>query len=80
MKMVLVLVCFYEEMLELKYVIVMGVCIIIGGMFSSDFIIVVRGVDKLILVDVYIFGCFFCFEVIFDVIIKLCKKVVNEFI
>lgn len=78
MKMVFVLVWFYEQMLEFKYVIVMGVCIIIGGMFSVDFIIVVCGVDKLILVDFYLLGCLFCFEVIFDVVIKLCKKVGDE--
>lgn len=67
-------------MLEFKYVIVMGVCIIIGGMFSMDLLIVVCGVDKLILVDVYIFGCLLCLEVIIDVVIKLRKKIVNDFL
>lgn len=53
----------------------MGVCIIIGGMFSMDFYSIVWGVDKLIFVDVYLLGCFFKLEVIIDVIIKFCKKI-----
>lgn len=64
--------------MELKYVIVMGVCMIIVGMFSVDFFIVVWGVDKLILVDVYILGCLLWLEVVIDGIIKFCKKVVGE--
>ena len=65
-------------MFELKYGIVMGVCIIIGGMFSIDFYSIVWGVDKLIFVDVYLLGCLFKLEVVIDVIIKFCKKIVRE--
>jgi len=56
----------------------MGACTITGGMFSSDSTTAVRGVDKLIPVDVYIPGCPPRPEAIFDAIIKLRKKVANE--
>jgi NAD(P)H-quinone oxidoreductase subunit K len=78
MKMAPALVRLYEEMPEPKYVIAMGACTITGGMFSSDSPTAVRGVDKLIPVDVYIPGCPPRPEAIFDAIIKLRKKVSNE--
>ena len=78
MKMAPALVRLYEEMSEPKYVIAMGACTITGGMFSIDSPTTVRGVDKLIPVDVYIPGCPPRPEAIFDAIIKLRKKVANE--
>jgi NAD(P)H-quinone oxidoreductase subunit K len=78
MKMAPALVRLYEEMPEPKYVIAMGACTITGGMFSSDSPTAVRGVDKLIPVDVYIPGCPPRPEAIFDAIVKLRKKVANE--
>lgn len=78
MKMAPALVRLYEEMAEPKYVIAMGACTITGGMFSSDSTTAVRGVDKLIPVDVYIPGCPPRPEAIIDAIIKLRKKVANE--
>ncbi|WP_225886688.1 NADH dehydrogenase subunit K [Leptolyngbya sp. PCC 6406] len=78
MKMAPALVRLYEQMPEPKYVIAMGACTITGGMFSSDSPTAVRGVDKLIPVDVYIPGCPPRPEAIFDAIIKLRKKVANE--
>ncbi|MFM8293334.1 MAG: photosynthetic/respiratory NAD(P)H-quinone oxidoreductase subunit K, partial [Microcystaceae cyanobacterium] len=78
MKMAPALVRLYEEMPEPKYVIAMGACTITGGMFSSDSTSAVRGVDKLIPVDVYIPGCPPRPEAIFDAIVKLRKKVANE--
>ena len=78
MKMAPALVRLYEEMPEPKYVIAMGACTITGGMFSTDSPSAVRGVDKLIPVDVYIPGCPPRPEAIFDAIIKLRKKVANE--
>jgi NAD(P)H-quinone oxidoreductase subunit K len=78
MKMAPALVRLYEEMPEPKYVIAMGACTITGGMFSIDSTTAVRGVDKLIPVDVYIPGCPPRPEAIFDAIIKLRKKVANE--
>jgi len=56
MKMAPQLVRLYEQMPEPKYVIAMA-CTITGGMFSVDSPTAVRGVDKLIPVDVYLPGC-----------------------
>jgi len=78
MKMAPALVRLYEEMPEPKYVIAMGACTITGGMFSTDSTTAVRGVDKLIPVDLYIPGCPPRPEAIFDAVIKLRKKVSNE--
>ncbi len=78
MKMAPALVRLYEEMPDPKYVIAMGACTITGGMFSVDSPSTVRGVDKLIPVDVYIPGCPPRPEAIFDAIIKLRKKIANE--
>lgn len=78
MKMAPALVRLYEQMPDPKYVIAMGACTITGGMFSSDSPTAVRGVDKLIPVDVYIPGCPPRPEAIIDAIIKLRKKVATE--
>ena len=78
MKMAPALVRLYHQMPEPKYVIAMGACTITGGMFSSDSTTAVRGVDKLIPVDVYIPGCPPRPEAIMDAIVKLRKKVSNE--
>ncbi len=78
MKMAPALVRLYEQMPEPKYVIAMGACTITGGMFSADSTTVVRGVDKLIPVDLYLPGCPPRPEAIFDAVIKLRKKVGNE--
>ncbi len=78
MKMAPALVRLYEQMPEPKYVIAMGACTITGGMFSADSTTAVRGVDKLIPVDLYLPGCPPRPEAIFDAVIKLRKKVSNE--
>lgn len=72
------LVRLYEQMPEPKYVIAMGACTITGGMFSVDSPSAVRGVDKLIPVDVYIPGCPPRPEAIIDAIVKLRKKIAND--
>ena len=78
MKMAPALVRLYEQMPEPKYVIAMGACTITGGMFSADSTTAVRGVDKLIPVDLDLPGCPPRPEAIFDAVIKLRKKVANE--
>ena len=78
MKMAPSLVRLYEQMPEPKYVIAMGACTITGGMFSTDSYTTVRGVDKLIPVDVYLPGCPPKPEAIVDAIIKLRKKIGQE--
>ena len=78
MKYAPILVRLYEQMPEPKYVIAMGACTITGGMFSVDSPTAVRGVDKLVPVDVYIPGCPPRPEAIIDAIIKLRKKIAND--
>jgi NAD(P)H-quinone oxidoreductase subunit K len=78
MKMAPALIRLYEQMPEPKYVIAMGACTITGGMFSVDSPSAVRGVDKLIPVDIYLPGCPPRPEAVMDAIIKLRKKVAND--
>jgi len=78
MKYAPALVRLYEQMPEPKYVIAMGACTITGGMYSVDSPSAVRGVDKLIPVDVYLPGCPPRPEAILDAIIKLRKKIGND--
>ncbi|KAF8046498.1 hypothetical protein N665_3653s0002 [Sinapis alba] len=78
MKMAPSLVRLYEQMPEPKYVIAMGACTITGGMFSTDSYSTVRGVDKLIPVDVYLPGCPPKPEAVIDAITKLRKKIAGE--
>jgi len=56
----------------------MGTCTITRGMFSTDFYNTVRGVDKLIPINIYLLGCPPKPKAIIDAITKLCKKVAQE--
>ncbi|MEW6277925.1 MAG: NADH-quinone oxidoreductase subunit B family protein [Candidatus Eremiobacterota bacterium] len=47
----------YEQMPEPKYVIAMGGCTVYGGPFYHDGYSVLKGVDKIIPVDVHVAGC-----------------------
>jgi len=67
----------YEQMAEPRYVIAMGSCANCGGLFQESYS-VLKGVDKVIPVDLYIPGCAPRPEALADAIVKLQQQMMNE--
>lgn len=76
-KMAPALLKLYQQIAEPKYVIAMGACTCGGGMYGDSYS-VVKGIDKIIPVDIYLPMCPPKPEALLDAIIKLQKKIRKE--
>jgi NADH-quinone oxidoreductase subunit B len=77
-KMAPVLRRLYEQMPEPKYVIAMGNCASGGGPYATGTYSVVRGVDKVVPVDLYIPGCPPRPEQLIDALLELGRSYKGE--
>ena len=77
-KMAPALLRLYEQMPEPKYVIAMGACTCGGGMFAETSYSVIKGIDKIIPVDIYLPMCPPKPESLLDAIRKLQKEIKKE--
>jgi len=68
----------FDQMPEPKYVIAMGACVLGGGPYSLHGYHVVKGVDKIVPVDVYVAGCPPRPETLLEALMRLQEKVRSE--
>jgi NADH-quinone oxidoreductase subunit B len=68
----------YDQMPEPKYVIAMGACVLGGGPYSLHGYHVVKGVDKIVPVDVYLPGCPPRPEALLEALMRIQEKIRSE--
>ena len=78
MKMAPVLEKLYHQMPEPRYVLAMGSCAVCGGRFYRHAYSVVKGVDRVVPVDVYVPGCPPRPEQLIDGLLAIHKKMREE--
>ena len=68
----------YDQMPDPKYVIAMGACVLGGGPYALHGYHVVKGVDKIVPVDIYMPGCPPRPEALLEGLMRLQEKIRSE--